>query len=111
MHFACSQCFKNNMASIGILKKIRKRSTLSGNLSAWKNTDEEIDPENWKYSIDTDGYNNISVSGHRLYQNATERKNIIWEEFDKKFCNNRRYLGIENYKPSYVLARSKKLKK
>jgi len=34
-------------------------------------TDDEIDPENWKHSLCTDGFNNISVSRTKLYTKHT----------------------------------------
>ena len=59
-------------------------------------TDDEIDPHNWKYSIDTDGLNNISLTRTRFYDKPTGK----WLSYNRK--GELRYKGIEAYIPVNV---------
>jgi hypothetical protein len=47
-------------------------------------TDEEVDKNNYKYSLDTDGYNNISLLRKKIYNNDLQKKWII--PVEKKNC-------------------------
>ena len=76
--------------------------------------DEEVDPNNWKYSLDTDGYNNISSSRRGIYSDLKlpfKKKNIIvWELLNDKFRRENNYISIESYIPAYVLKKLKQIK-
>ena len=54
-------------------------------------TDVEIDSDNWKYSLDTDGFNNISLGRSNLY-NIQKYKNYIIEENKPDNCKIPEYI-------------------
>ena len=57
-------------------------------------TDDEIDKENWKYSLDTDGYNNISNFRFEIYKKS---KYDYFKNIDK--------INIFNCIPSYIISK------
>jgi hypothetical protein len=52
-----------------ILENVRKLNKLSKTHSSHIFSDETVNSINWKYSLDTDGYNNISLSRTVYYDN------------------------------------------
>ena len=63
-------------------------------------SDDEIDKDNWKYSLDTDGYNNISLKRKKYYLKYDKNSPFI---IPKK--NNE----ILNKIPEYIMNKLKKL--
>jgi len=60
--------------------------------------DEQIDAHNWKFSVDTDGVNQISRSRKKFYSHA-----IPPFQSYKQHKRALSYAGIEHYVPSNVL--------
>ena len=63
-------------------------------------TDDEIDKDNWKYSLDTDGYNNISLSRKNSYEIPSVRGHCIPIEKN----------DIELDVPKYIMDKLKTIK-
>lgn len=59
--------------------------------------DSDIDKENWKYGVDTDGMNNISLKRSNFYKKirAPFRSYLIRSSLD--------YTNMENYLPKYII--------
>ena len=64
--------------------------------------DDEIDTNNWKYSLDTDGYNNISSRQSNYYNKDKVNKNNWYIPFEYK---------PENNTPEYIIDRLKNINK
>ena len=58
---------------------------------------KQIDPDSWKYGIDTDGANNISIARRRFYNNIN--KPFVSLEYGQK---NLGYTKMEDYIPKNV---------
>lgn len=69
--------------------------------------DEFVDNDNWKYSLDTDGYNNISLRRSSYYDAIEKTTNPIgpWAniQIQLKLNNLFDYKGMESYIPKYIL--------
>lgn len=66
------------------------------------------DTDNWKYSLDTDGYNNISLHRRKFYN--LKKNSGVWILLTPKYCKTVNYDGINIYIPSYILDKLKTLK-
>lgn len=60
--------------------------------------DDKNDPENWKYGLDTDGANTISISRRKYYNHIT--KPFVTLQHGKEHLG---YKSIEEYIPSNVI--------
>lgn len=60
-------------------------------------TDDEIDKENWKYSLDTDGCNNISIARRKNYYKP--RKPFVDYGRKEKFG----YISVKSYIPNHII--------
>lgn len=65
-------------------------------------TDDEICKDNWKYSLDTDGYNNISLSRKKYYYNSLKQS---------PQCIPTKNENVNHNVPEYILERLKNLNK
>lgn len=63
-------------------------------------TDEEIDKDNWKYSLDTDGCNTISLYRREMYDKISVFKNILLYDQNIKYYD---YTKLEDYLPHYII--------
>ncbi len=70
-------------------------------------TDSELDKNNWKYSLDTDGCNNISLKRRRMYSiNKVNRSFVPFNAYKNKYG----YLKMTKYIPINVIKFINKLK-
>lgn len=76
--------------------------------------DSEIDNNNWKYALFTDGYNNISHGRKNVYEEIkkpTVKPGLkVWDPFNKKFMQKYGYKGMCKYIPFYVVKRLLEMK-
>jgi hypothetical protein len=59
--------------------------------------DDAIDSENWKYSLDTDGMNQISLYRAAFYKKPSG----VFDSFEKR--EKYHYTGVKDYLPQNVL--------
>jgi hypothetical protein len=74
--------------------------------------DNSVNENNWKYSLDTDGFNNISLSRSKLYDDVNndvldEGLKYVWKNKNTLKLNN--YNNIEDYIPQEILMKLKNI--
>lgn len=72
--------------------------------------DYDIDPLNWKYSLDTDGYNQISLKRSTLYTKKNSKNNTFIIR-DNVIRIRYKYKNMLNYIPKYIIDRLTNLRK
>lgn len=72
-------------------------SNIKGKTKKYIYFDTEIDKNNWKYSIDTDGANNISIYRRKSYNNVK----APFIAFNKK--ESLGYIEMKEYIPQYII--------
>ena len=61
--------------------------------------DEDVDPQNWKYSLDTDGMNQISLTRSKFYRNPE----TPFVKYGKKEKDKYDYQSMSEYVPENVI--------
>lgn len=72
--------------------------------------DNSINKENWKYSLDTDGFNNISIARINIYDIINKKKNKNTYKGHMELWKNNNNHEIDDYIPKNILLKLKELK-
>lgn len=92
---------KNKGIDNYILSHIKELHKKGKNTTGFIFADNTVDSENWKYSIDTDGYNNISMIRKRYYKEVNEQPRYTNKVVGS--CFHKNIIDIRSHIPGQVL--------